>query len=52
MKAAAGNGLIVIAVAVIGLLLAMNLPQSTGIDNGVTPEEIAANLAGANNATD
>jgi hypothetical protein len=52
MKAAARNVLIVITAAVIGLLLAMNLPQSPSVDNGVAPEGIAANVAGANNASD
>jgi hypothetical protein len=46
------NVLIVIAAAVFGLLLAMNLPHSTRVDNGLAPEWIAANLAGANNASD
>ena len=52
MKAATRNVLIVIAASVFGLLVAMNLPQGTRADNGVSPEWTAANLAGANNASD
>jgi hypothetical protein len=52
MKAPARNILILTAASVFGLLLAMNPPQSTRVDSGVSPEGIAAFLAGANNGSD
>jgi hypothetical protein len=47
MKAAAKNILVVIAASVFGLVLAMNLPQSTRVDN-----EVAPNLTSANSGSD
>jgi hypothetical protein len=53
MQAAARNVLIVITLSILGLILAMNLPQSANLDNGIVlPSSVPENMASANTAVE